>query len=137
MFMRSTGTLARAARELALENFRGDPKSYVAHQRELDPFVTSSLLPAGRILLEGGATDLAIAVVEAAVEELPEEARIWGMLGSAYASRADRRRRSADLAFTVDAERARECFDRALQLKPDYAFAERGRDGVDFMLGSR
>jgi predicted Zn-dependent protease len=131
VFLRATGDLAARARELALENFRGDAAAYAARQRALDPLAESALVPAGRILLEGGALDVAIAVIGLAAQELPGKARVQGMLGSAYASRADRRRRSADAAFAEDVRRARECFDRALVLDPGYEFAARSRERLD------
>lgn len=125
VLLRSDGPTAAAAAEYDLARYAGDPGAYVREQRAVDPLVQSSLIPAGRCLLAAGATDLAIAVLEAAALEVDDDPRLWAALGSAHASRGDRRRQAGESGPVPDFLAARDCFRKALELRPEYEFARR------------
>jgi hypothetical protein len=134
VLLRTEGPTAELAAEHDLADFDGDPQAYVREQRALDPLVYRSLIPAGRCLLEGGATGLAIPVLEAAALEITDSPWLWSTIASAYASRADARRMAGEPGYIDDFQVARSHFQQALDIQPDYEFAQRTLARVEEMI---
>jgi len=130
-YARTDGRLSEPAARLSLANYDGDVREYVERQRAVDPLVERSLFPVGKTLLQSGAFDLAIGVLEASVQEVEDSPGLWSALGSAYASRGERRRRASASGFIDDFREARTRFQAALELDPDYEFVKRALERID------
>jgi hypothetical protein len=134
VFLRANRDLTAPLVGLALANFAGDKEAYVKEQRAVDPILSSSLVPVGRVLVEAGVSDLAVSVFEAVVSEDAGNARMWAALGSAYLARAKDRRRDGDPEYRKDLMEARIRFRRVLEFEPDDGSAVKMLEKVEELL---
>lgn len=73
-------------------------------------------------------------VLEAAALEVTDSPWLWSTLGSAYASRADARRMAGEPGYIHDFQVARIRFQQALDIQPDYEFAQQTLARVEKMI---
>lgn len=109
--------LARA-RQLAIDPRKFDWDEYIRQQRLVDPLVESSLVTVGSSLQKGGYPELAIAILEAAVQEKPDIWMAWSNLGIGYLGRCRRLHDAADPAYEQAYDAAKRCIERAIKLNP-------------------
>jgi hypothetical protein len=134
VFARAAGKQAEVVRRAAANLGMPNATAYIEQQRSIDPSVDASLVHIGRVFVQTGLNDLAIATYSAIVKERPEWVRAWNALGAALVMRGTGLRAARDPAHRADFTRAEQCYRRVLELDPDDEGARRQLDKLSQIL---
>ena len=127
VFLRADGPNAEIAAKFAISAEAFDRPEFLAayleHLKSLDPVGYNALHLGGLTLYHMGWDDPAINVFRAAVKENPQAHESWDMLGLCLARRGTARLERLDQLGRKDWDEARQCFLRALDVRPGYSLA--------------
>lgn len=124
VFLRSDGPNAELARRGRLAPETLDVDAYVRRLRGLDPVGSYSTYLGAFTLAHLGWSTPAIEVIDDVVRRYPDDPylhRVWNMRGTCLTDRANARIRAGLGGVLDDLQKARDCFLRAMKLRPDYA----------------
>ena len=114
VFIRRAGPLGQLARQWPPPGLR----AYKADLRRLHPVEPYALAAGGAAMICLGRYDAAIDLLTEASRLDPRNEKTWNSLGFALMARGAQRRRRGDPMAPDDFREARECFRRALKLRP-------------------
>ncbi|MDY6913011.1 MAG: hypothetical protein SVT52_00935 [Planctomycetota bacterium] len=137
VFVRNAGANAELAEKHKLTAADFDTAGYKQNILRLDPVPAYAYHVGGVTLLRLGWNDAAADLFRAAVEADADYHEAWNNLGTCLASRGAQRISKMDIqAGRTDWREARNCFRRAVDIKPNYRPAKENLDLVQQQLAA-
>jgi hypothetical protein len=120
IFLWRQGPNAELARQCEITPENLDIQAYRRQIAQLDPVPEQAVFTAGMGFYRMKWEEQAIPLLEETIPERKPDHQELNMLGVCYIRRAVRRLKAGDSAGLDDLVKARQCFEKALRLKPDY-----------------